>query len=121
MTSPSEGVASVRRLTGEAQQSIRMTADRILVVPPTELGERRSRGGILIPATAESEARRAMWGEVVAVGPLVRSAEPGDHVLFAPEAAFEVEIRQEDYLVLRERDVHAVASKRTEGNTGLYL
>jgi chaperonin GroES len=120
MTSPSEGVAPVRRL-GEAQQSIRMTADRILVVPPTELGERRSRGGILIPATAESEAKRAMWGEVVAVGPMVRAAEPGDHVLFAPEAAFELEIRQEDYLVLRERDIHAVASERTESNTGLYL
>ncbi len=27
----------------------------------------------------------------------------------------------EDYLVLRERDVHAVASERSEGNTGLYL
>ena len=52
---------------------------------------------------------------------LVRSAEAGDHVLFAPETAFEVEIRQEDYLVLRERDIHAVASERTESNTGLYL
>jgi chaperonin GroES len=99
VASPSEGVASVRRLTGEAQQSIRMTADRILVVPPTEMAERRSRGGILIPATAESEAKRAIWAE----------------------SAFEVEIRQEDYLVLRERDIHAVASKHTESNTGLYL
>ncbi|HEY2668075.1 MAG TPA: co-chaperone GroES [Actinomycetota bacterium] len=98
-----------------------MTADRILVIPPAELGERRSRGGILIPATAESEAKRAIWAEVVAVGPLVRSAEPEDHVLFAPETAFEVEIRQADYLVLRERDVHAVASKHAESNTGLYL
>ncbi|HMC09383.1 MAG TPA: co-chaperone GroES [Actinomycetota bacterium] len=98
-----------------------MTADRILVVPPKEIGERRTRGGILIPATAESEARRAVWGEVVAVGPMVRAAEAGDQVLFAPEAAFELEIRQEDYLVLRERDIHAVASERTESNTGLYL
>jgi chaperonin GroES len=121
VNSPSEGAASVRRLAGEPQQSIRMTADRILVVPPTELGERKTRGGILIPATAESEAKRAMWGEVVAVGPMVRSAEPGDHVLFAPDTAFELEIRQEDYLVVRERDIHAVASERTESNTGLYL
>ena len=113
-------VAPVRRLA-EAHQSIRMTADRILVVPPKEIGERRTRGGILIPATAESEARRAVWGEVVAVGPMVRAAEPGDQVLFAPEAVFELEIRQEDYLVLRERDIHAVASERTESNTGLYL
>src|SRR5205807_10210642 len=115
------GVVSVRRITGETAPAFRMTAVRVLAAAPTEVGERRSRGGILIPATAESEAKRAIWGEVVAVGPLVRSAEPEDHVLFAPETAFEVEIRQEDYLVLRERDIHAVASKRTESNTGLYL
>ena len=118
--SASGGAAPVRLLEGP-HQSIRMTADRILVVPPAELGERKSRGGILIPATAESEAKRALWAEVVTVGPMVRAAEAGDRVLFAPEAAFEVEIRQEDYLVLRERDIHAVASERAESNTGLYL
>ena len=31
-------------------------------------------------------------------------------MLFAPDAGFEVEIRGEEYLILRERDVHAVAS-----------
>jgi chaperonin GroES len=105
----------------EGQHSIAMTADRILVIPPSELGERKSRGGILIPATAQSEARRAMWAEVVAIGPMVRSAEPKDLVLFAPETGYEVEVRGEDYIVLRERDIHAVASERSEGRTGLYL
>lgn len=112
----------LRRLEGEGQKhSIRMTADRILVLPPREHAERKSRGGILIPATAASETRRAMWGEVVAIGPMVRSAEPGDLVLYAPEAAYEVEVRDEEYIVLRERDIHAVASERAEGRTGLYL
>jgi chaperonin GroES len=32
-----------------------------------------------------------------------------------------VEISGEDYLLLRERDIHAVAAKRVESNTGLYL
>jgi chaperonin GroES len=27
----------------------------------------------------------------------------------------------DDYIMLRERDVHAVAAKRVEGSTGLYL
>jgi len=98
-----------------------MTADRILVTVPKELGGRRTRAGILIPATAESEAKRAVWAEVAATGPLVRGTEPGDRVLFAPEVAVEVEIRQQDFLVVRERDIHAVASDRTESNTGLYL
>ncbi|CAN5898883.1 co-chaperone GroES [soil metagenome] len=113
---------AVRRLVAEPQrQSIRMTADRILVMSPKELGDRKSRGGILIPATVDSETKKAVWGEVVAVGPTVRTAEVGDLVLFGPENAHELEIRDEDYVVVKERDIHAVASGRTEGTTGLYL
>lgn len=105
----------------DSRHSIRMTADRILAVTPKEIGERKTRTGILIPATAESESRRALWGEVVAIGPHVRSTEQGDLVLFGPEAAYEVEIRGDNYVVLRERDIHAVASERVEGQSGLYL
>ncbi len=104
----------------DAKQSIRMTADRILAVPSREAGERKSRAGILIPATANVD-RRLVWAEVVQVGPTVRNVEPGDRVLFSPDAGYEVEIRGEEYLILRERDVHAVASERDDGQTGLYL
>lgn len=106
---------------GDSRQSIRMTADRILVLPPEEVGERKTRGGILIPQTAASEARRAIWGEVVACGPMVRTAETGDRVLFAPDVAYEVDIRDDEYLVLRERDIHAVASDSSDGRSGVYL
>jgi chaperonin GroES len=102
------------------KQSIRMTADRLLVRPSKELGERKSRAGILIPATA-AVSRRLAWAEVVAVGPTVRNIESSDQVLFAPDSGFEVEIRGDEYLILRERDVHAVASPKVEGGTGLYL
>lgn len=104
----------------DSKQSIRMAADRILVQPSGELGERKSRAGILIPATANVD-RRLVWAEVVQVGPTVRNVETGDHVLFAPDAGYEVEIRAEEYLILRERDVHATASERATGQTGLYL
>ena len=97
-----------------------MTADRLLVLPDADGGDRTSRGGILIPATAAVN-RRLVWAEVVAVGPTVRNVEESDQVLFAPDAGFEVEIRGEDYLILRERDVHAVASPREDGQSGLYL
>ena len=102
------------------KQPIKMLNDRLLVQLPASEGERRSRSGILIPATAQVSKRLA-WAEVVAVGPNVRSTEAGDQVLFNPEDRFEVEVRGEDYLILRERDVHAVASPRIEGGTGLYL
>jgi chaperonin GroES len=104
----------------DTKQSIRMTADRVLVLPSDDAGDRKSRGGILIPATANLN-RRLTWAEVVAVGPTVRNLEDGDQVLFAPDAGFEVEIRGDEYLILRERDVHAVASVREDGQTGLYL
>jgi chaperonin GroES len=106
--------------TDDSKHSIRMTADRLLVLPSDDDGDRKSRGGILIPATANLN-RRLMWAEVVAVGPTVRNLEDGDRVLFAPDAGFEVEIRGEEYLILRERDIHAVASERMDGGTGLYL
>lgn len=104
----------------DTKQSVRMTADRILVASSKEVGERRSRAGILIPATANVN-RRLVWGGVVAVGPTVRNIEPGDRVLFSPENSYEVDLRGEDYLLVRERDVHAVASEREQGQTGLYL
>ena len=103
------------------KQPIKMLHDRVLVQVPSAEGERRSRSGILIPATAQLSKRLA-WAEVVGVGPNVRSVETGDRVLFNPEDRFEVEVRGDDYLILRERDIHAVASPRLEGgSTGLYL
>jgi chaperonin GroES len=104
----------------DVKQSIRMVADRLLVSPSKEAGERKSRAGILIPATADV-SRRLVWAEVIAVGPTVRSVEQGDAVLFSPESGFEVEIHGDEYLILRERDVHAVASPRSDGGSGLYL
>ncbi|MHB1987055.1 MAG: GroES family chaperonin [Acidimicrobiales bacterium] len=97
-----------------------MLNDRLLVTVPKSEGERRSRAGILIPATAVV-ARRLSWAEVAAVGPHVRTIRPGDTVLFNPDESFEVDVQGEDYLILRERDVHAVASERIDGGTGLYL
>ena len=100
---------------------IKMLNDRILVQIDDEDGERRSTGGILIPATAQM-GKRLAWAEIVAVGPNVRSMEVADRVLFNPEDRYEVEVRGLDYIILRERDIHAVASKRLEeGSTGLYL
>lgn len=102
---------------------IRMLHDRLLASVDGESGERRSGGGILIPATA-SVGRRLAWGEVVAAGPHARQVEIGDRVLFDPEERAEVEIQGKAYVLLRERDLHAIAASRVStesGSTGLYL
>jgi chaperonin GroES len=101
---------------------IKMLHDRLLVAQDTEAGERRSSAGIVIPATARM-GKRLAWSEVVAVGQNVRTVEVGDRVLFDPEELAEVEIHGAVYLLMRERDLHAVASPRIDdaGSTGLYL
>lgn len=99
---------------------IKMLHDRVLVRMPREEGERRSAGGIVIPSTAQVSTRLS-WAEVLAVGNHVRSVEVGDRVLFNPDERNEVEISGEDFLLLRERDIHAIAAQRVEANTGLYL
>lgn len=99
---------------------IRLLHDRLLVRVDSE-GERRSAAGIVIPATA-SIGHRLSWARAVAVGPLVRSVQVEDRVLFDPDDRSEVELHGEDYVLLRERDVHAVAAPHIDDNgTGLYL
>jgi chaperonin GroES len=106
--------------TSAPKQPITMLADRVLAQQPMPEGERRSRAGILIPATAQV-SRRLTWADVVAVGPHVRAVKAGDKVLFNPEDRYEVEVQGEEYVILRERDIHAVASDRIDSGTGLYL
>ncbi len=109
-------------LTATEKIPIRMLGDRLLVEVDRESGERHSSGGIVIPATAAMGARRLAWSRVVAVGPHARSVESGDKVLFDPEDKAEVEVHGDVYVVLRERDVHAVAADRLgDSQHGLYL
>lgn len=107
-------------MSDDEKLPIQMLNDRLLVRIPQAEGERRSSGGILIPATAQI-SKRLVWAEVVALGVNVRAAEVGDQVLFSPEDRYEVEVQGVDYIMLRERDIHAVAASRIEVGTGLYI
>jgi chaperonin GroES len=100
---------------------IRLLHDRVLVAPREDAGDRRSKAGIVIPATAQV-GKRLSWADVVATGTAVRTIQVADRVLFDPEERAEVELHGSTYVLLRERDVHAVAAERLDdGLTGLYL
>jgi chaperonin GroES len=115
LTAGANGTAGGERLP------IRMLHDRVLVSADGDGGERRSGSGIVIPATA-AVGRRLAWAAVVAVGQHVRQVQVGDRVLYDPEDRAEVELQGAPYVLLRERDIHAVAAPRVEdGQTGLYL
>ena len=107
--------------SGQARLPIQMLHDRVLASTEGEEGERQTGGGLVIPSTA-SLGKRLCWAAVVAVGRNARQIEIGDRVLYDPEDRREVELQSKAYVLLRERDIHAVAAPRVKvENTGLYL
>jgi chaperonin GroES len=122
VTKRSTATAPASPSAASERTPIRMLHDRVLVALDREPGERKSTGGILIPATAALGGKRLAWCRVVGVGSLVRSVQVDDRVLFDPEDKAEVEVSGELYVVIRERDIHAVAADRLgDSPTGLYL
>ena len=103
-------------IPGPAER-MRLTGDRLLVKLPDET-ERRSKAGLLIPATATHPIRRCVWSHVILVGPETRNVKAGDEVLFLPQTGLEVEFDGESYLLLRERDVQGISTERHDGPTG---
>ena len=102
-----------------------MLFDRLLVQPEVDAAERQSSAGLVIPATAVGPKRLA-WAVVVAKGEHVRQVTVGDRVLYGQDDHFEVDVSGRTFVVLRERDLHAVASAtsestRSSSGTGLYL
>ena len=88
---------------------LRPLQDRVLIrrVEP----EAKTAGGILIPDTAQE---KPMEGEVVAVGPGVRSEDgqlhpldvkTGDRVLFGKWSGTEVKLDGEDLMIMKESDI----------------
>jgi chaperonin GroES len=122
---PSDGAAAdagaaPRRVSPGGLDKMRLTGDRLMVRMPEDR-ERRSKAGLLIPATAAATHKRCIWSDVVLVGPDTRSVRTGDLVLFIPQSGVEVEVDAETFLLLRERDVQAVASERVDPHAGQYL
>jgi len=88
--------------------NIKPLADRV-VIQPLEAVE-RTKGGIVLPDTAEKQ--RKEQGEVVAVGTgedIVKlGLKPGDKVLFGKYSGAEVTVDDEQLLIIKESDVLAV-------------
>jgi chaperonin GroES len=104
-----KAAAAPRSRRAKQRDEVNLTGDRIVVQHPDN-GERKSRGGLLIPATAVPAPKRCLWGDVILVGPDVRAVKTGDRILFLPQAGLEVELNGQECLLLRERDVQAVMS-----------
>ena len=86
--------------------------DRVVVKRSEE--EQKTKGGIIIPDTAQE---KPMQGEVLAVGPGARNEKGeltpmgvavGDRVLFGKWSGTEVKLDGEDLLIMKESDLMGV-------------
>ncbi len=86
--------------------------DRVVIKRIT--AEEKTRGGIIIPDTAQE---KPMEGEVVAVGPGARNEQgavvalevkAGDRILFGKWSGTEVKIDGEELLIMKESDIMGV-------------
>ena len=88
--------------------------DRVVVRRITP--EEKTKGGIIIPDTAQEKPQE---GEVIAVGPGGRDengklipidVKAGDHVLFGKWSGTEIKLDGEDYLIMKESDIMGVVA-----------
>lgn len=92
---------------------IKPLSDHILIEPIPQ--EEKTKGGILLPETAEKE--RPEQGKVIAVGPGKRTSsgkinplqvKAGDKVLFTKYGPSEVKFEDKEYLIAKEEDILAI-------------
>ena len=92
--------------------SFRPLHDRVVVKRVKE--EEKTKGGIIIPETAQEKPQE---GEVVAVGPGARDEDGervaldvkvGDRILFGKWSGTEVKIDGEELLIMKESDIMGV-------------
>ncbi len=93
--------------------SLRPLHDRVLVKRLDE-AEQESRGGIIIPDSAKEKPQQ---GEVVAVGNgttkddgevVALDVKIGDKILFGKYSGNEVNVEDEEYLIMQEKEILAI-------------
>jgi len=106
------GVSSASRKPEEVIMKFRPLHDRVVVRRLT--AEEKTKGGIIIPDTAQE---KPMEGEVVAVGAGARNeagavvaldVKAGDKVLFGKWSGTEVKLDGEELLIMKESDIMGI-------------
>jgi chaperonin GroES len=77
--------------------------DEHVVIEPTD-EEAETRGGLIIPASAQT---RCQTGIVIAAGPDAPGIEPGDKVLFPKDAGYDVRLAGSEVKVVRRSELIA--------------
>ena len=92
---------------------IKPLSDHILIEPIKE--EEKTKGGILLPETAEKE--KPEQGMIIAVGPgrttssgkiVPVGVKPGQKILFTKYGPAEIKVEDKEYLIAKEEDILAI-------------
>ncbi len=92
---------------------IKPLSDYVLIEPIKK--EEKTKGGIVLPETAEKE--QPQEGKVIAVGPgrrlpsgklLEMSVKKGDRVIFRKYGPDEIKVDNKEYLITKEEDILAI-------------
>ena len=87
--------------------NIKLLADRVLIEPLE--AETKTASGIIIPDSAKEKPQK---GNVVAVGPGTKenpvTVKVGNTVLYGKYSGTELKLENNDYLIMRERDILAI-------------
>jgi len=75
--------------------------------------EETTKSGIVLPGQNKEKPQQA---EVIAVGPggivdgkeVRMEVKPGDQVIFAKYAGTEIKLDKEEYIIVRQSDIHAI-------------
>lgn len=74
--------------------------DRVLVKPDAK--EAKTSGGILVPETAQAKPQR---GEVIAIGPTVKTIKEGDRVMYGKNSGTQID---QELLMFNESTIYAI-------------
>ena len=77
-----------------------------------EAKEEMSKGGIIIPPTAENFVCE---GTLIAVGPEVERMPEGSKILYKPRVGQEIKIDDETYLIMIDEDIWGYIEPECEG------
>jgi chaperonin GroES len=88
--------------SGRIKLALEPLDDYVVIEPSDE--ESETRGGLIIPASAEAGCRT---GIVTAVGPEADPLEPGDKILFPKDAGFDVRLAGSAVKVIRRPELIA--------------
>jgi chaperonin GroES len=97
---------------GEMPTRFHPCADRVLIKPDTELGEKRTASGlVIIPDVGKT---RPNTGKVVAIGPDVEYIEEGEKVLFGKYAGADIKLNDEEMVICRGEDILGVITEEPD-------